>query len=163
MADGERLWGLLAPYLEAEGIELDDLAVLGRGAGRMLRVTIDAPGGLDVDRIAEAARGLSRLLDEDEGIDGPYTLEVSSPGLERTLSRPNHYAKAVGREVLVKTRVAVDGAQSHRGTLTEFSDGQVAVAVDGHDRRIPLTDVAQARTVFRWEKPAKPGKKRGPR
>ncbi len=159
MADDGRLWDLLGPYLEAEGIELDDLAVLGRGAGRLLRVTVDAPGGLDVDRIAEAARGLSRLLDDAEGLDGPYTLEVSSPGLERSLSRPSHFAKSVGREVHVKTRVAIDGAQSHRGTLAEVSDGQVAVVVDGHDRRIPLSDVAQARTVFRWEKPAKPGKR----
>lgn len=160
MGDGdERLWDLLAPYLEAEGVELDDLAVLGRGAGRMLRVTVDGAGGLDVDRIADLARGLSRLLDEAEGLDGPYTLEVTSPGLERSLSRPAHYRKSVGREVVVKTRVAIDGAQSHRGLLTAVADEGVAVLVDGSARQIPLSEVTQARTVFRWEKPARPGKR----
>jgi ribosome maturation factor RimP len=160
MGDGDsRLWDLLGPYLEAEGVELDDLAVLGRGAGRMLRVTVDAPGGVDVDRIADLARGMSRLLDDADGIEGSYTLEVSSPGLERQLTRPSHYTKAVGHEVLVKTRVAVDGQQSHRGVLTAFGEQSLALAVDGHDRMIPLSDVSQARTVFRWEKPVKPGKR----
>ena len=160
MGDGDgRLWDLLGPYLEAEGVELDDLAALGRGAGRVLRVTVDAAGGLDVDRIADLAREMSRLLDETEGLDGPYTLEVSSPGLERTLKRPSHFRKAVGREVLVKTKIAIEGEQSHRGVLASADDGEVAVLVGDHDRTIPLSAVTQARTIFRWEKPAKPGKR----
>ena len=57
MGGDERLWDLLGPYLEAEGVELDDLVVLGGGAGRMLRVTVDAPGGLSVDRIADLCQG----------------------------------------------------------------------------------------------------------
>ena len=160
MGDGDGLlWELLGRYLEAEGVELDDLAVRGSGAGRVLRVTVDAEGGVSVDRIADLARGMSRLLDEVEGVDGPYTLEVSSPGLERALHRPEQYRKSVGREVLVKTRIAIEGTQSHRGVLTEVTEGQVAVLVDGTDRHIPLSDVAQARTIFRWEKAAKPGKR----
>ncbi|MFH1103990.1 MAG: ribosome maturation factor RimP [Actinomycetota bacterium] len=159
MGGDERLWDLLGPYLEAEGVELDDLVVLGGGAGRMLRVTVDSPGGLGVDRIADLAKGISRLLDEADDLDGPYTLEVSSPGLERSLSRPAHFRKSVGREVLVKTRVAVDGERTHRGVLTEATEGELGVLVDGRDRTIPLAEVAQARTVFRWEKPAKPGKR----
>jgi len=160
MADGDgRLWGALEPFLVAEGVELDDVELLGRGAGRIVRVTVDAPGGIGVDRIADLAKGVSRLLDEDEVVDGPYTLEVTSPGLERKLRRPDQYAKAVGREVVVKTRAPIDGAQSHRGILNEVAEGTVALHVDGHDRRIPLSDVTQARTVFRWETPAKPGKR----
>ena len=159
MGDDGRLWDLLGPYLEAEGVELDDLAVLGRGAGRVLRVTVDSAGGLDVDRIADLARGMSRLLDDTEDLDGPYTLEVSSPGLERTLKRPAQFRKAVGREVLVKTKTAIEGEQSHRGVLTDAGEGDVAVLVGDHSRTIPLAYVTQARTVFRWEKPAKPGKR----
>ncbi|OFW67288.1 MAG: hypothetical protein A2Z12_06160 [Actinobacteria bacterium RBG_16_68_21] len=159
MGDDGRLWDLLGSYLEAEGVELDDLAVLGRGAGRVLRVTVDSAGGLDVDRIADLARGMSRLLDDTEDLDGPYTLEVSSPGLERTLKRPAQFRKAVGREVLVKTKIAIDGEQSHRGVLIEAGEGDVAVLVGDRNRTIPLADVTQARTVFRWDKPAKPGKR----
>lgn len=162
MADGDgRLWEVLEPFLVAEGVELDDVELLGRGAGRVLRVTVDAEGGIGVDRIADLARGISRALDDAAVIDGPYTLEVGSPGLERSLRRPAHYAKAVGREVVVKTREPIDGAQSHRGILSEVEEGAVAVLVDGRDRHIPLSDVTQARTVFRWEKPAKPGKRGG--
>ncbi|HSM02705.1 MAG TPA: ribosome maturation factor RimP [Acidimicrobiia bacterium] len=162
MADGDgRLWEVLEPFLVAEGVELDDVELLGRGAGRILRVTVDAEGGIGVDRIADLARGMSRLLDDQAPIDGPYTLEVSSPGLERALRRPSHYAKAVGREVVVKTRDPIEGAQSHRGILSEVAGSSVAVLVDGHDRRIPLAEVTQARTVFRWEKRPKPGKRGG--
>ena len=159
-ADG-RLWEVLEPFLIAEGVELDDVELLGRGSGRILRITVDATGGIGVDRIADLARSVSRLLDDDEAVDGPYTLEMTSPGLERALRRPAQYAKSVGREVVLKTREPIDGAQSHRGVLSEVEDGSVAILVDGRDRRIPLTAVTQARTVFRWEKPAKPGKRGG--
>jgi len=159
-ADG-RLWEVLEPFLVAEGVELDDVELLGRGAGRILRVTVDAEGGIGVDRIADLARGVSRLLDDEAAVDGAYTLEVTSPGLERSLRRPSQYAKSVGREVVVKTREPIEGVQSHRGILREADDRAVAVLVDGHDRRIPLADVTQARTVFRWEKPAKPGSRGG--
>ena len=160
---GERLWETLEPYLEAEGVELDDLDVCGRGNGRLVRVTVDAPGGLGVDRIATLARGVSRLLDEQEPVTGSYTLEVSSPGLERPLRRPSHFEKAIGREVDVKTLDPIDGAQRHRGLLERIDDRNLRVVVDGSERSIPMDSVAQAKTVFRWEKSPKPGGKRGNR
>jgi ribosome maturation factor RimP len=154
-----RLWGLLEPWLEAEGVELDDLEVLGTGAGRMVRVTVDAPGGIGVDRLADLSRGLNRVLDEEPAIGASYTLEVSSPGLERPLRRPSQFRKAVGREVVVKTREEVLGSRSHRGILTSVGDADVLVSVDGTDHPIPFDSVTQARTVFRWEKAPKPGKR----
>lgn len=160
---GERLWETLEPYLEAEGVELDDLDVRGRGNGRLVRVTVDAPGGIGVDRIAEISRGVSRLLDEEDPVQGSYTLEVSSPGLERPLRRPRHFDKAVGREVDLKTVEAIDGAQRHRGVLERVEDTTLRVAVDGTERSIPIDSVSTAKTVFRWEKSPKPGGKRGKR
>lgn len=160
---GERLWETLEPFLEAEGVELDDLDVRGRGNGRLVRVTVDAPGGLGVDRIAELARGVSRLLDEQDPVSGSYTLEVSSPGLERPLRRPSHFEKAVGREVDLKTVEPIDGAQRHRGVLERIDETTLRVVVDGSERSIPMDSVAQAKTVFRWEKSPKPGGKRGKR
>ena len=160
---GERLWETLEPYLEAEGVELDDLDVRGRGNGRLVRVTVDAPGGLGVDRIAALSRGVSRLLDEQDPVSGAYTLEVSSPGLERPLRRPSHFEKAVGREVDVKTVEPIDGAQRHRGVLERIDDSALRLVVDGAERAIPMGSVAQAKTVFRWEKSPKPGGKRGKR
>ena len=154
-----RLWGTLESYLEAEGVELDDLEV----RGRTVRVTVDSPEGIGVDRIAELARGVSRLLDDTEPVSGAYTLEVTSPGLERSLRHPKHFEKAVGREVDVKTTEEIEGANRHRGLLEGVDDGVLRLSLDGTTRSIPLQSVTQARTILRWEKAPKPGGKRGKR
>ena len=154
------LWRLVEEYVSAEGVELDDLEVLGRGRGKVVRIFVDAEGGLDVERIAELSRGISRLLDEEDSVEGSYTLEVSSPGLERRLRRPKQFRKAVGREVVVRTNAPIDGSRRHAGVLRRVGEGEVLVAVEGRARSIPLAEVVSARTVFRWEKAPKPGGKR---
>jgi ribosome maturation factor RimP len=159
--DTGRLWGILEPYARAEGLELDDLDVRGGGGGRIVQVLVDADGGVDVDRIAELARGMSRLLDEADPFEGSYTLEVGSPGLERRLRRPAHFLKSVGREVIVTTSEPVEGATSHRGVIASADEHTVSVRIDGSLRSIPLDIVAKARTVFRWERGSKAGGTRG--
>jgi len=156
-----RLWETLEPYLEAEGVELDDLGIFGRGGGRIVRVTVDAPGGIGVDRIAELSRGVSRLFEAADPVNGAYTLEVTSPGLERSLRRPNHFEKAVGREVDVRTTEEIEGAQRHRGLLEGTDDDGIRITVDGVTRTIPMHSIAQAKTVFHLKKSPKPGAKRG--
>ena len=115
--------------------------------------------GVGVDHLAEVSRRLSRLLDEEDPIDGSYTLEVSSPGLERKLRRPQHFRKSVEREIKVKSRTEVAGAHSHRGILTAAGDDSFVVEVDGDRREIAYGDVVSARSVFKWEKAAKSGKR----
>ena len=153
----ERLWDVIEPYVAAEGIELDDFEVLGHGAGTIVRVTVDGDDALSVDRIAELSRGISRLLDDDDPVNGSYTLEVSSPGLERRLRRPRHYEKSLGREVKVKTKRPVAGTVNHAGSLLEADDEGFVVDTDAGAHRIAYADVASARTVFVWEKASKPG------
>jgi len=157
------LWQMLEPYLVAERVELDDLDVRGQGSGRIVRVMVDASDGLGVDRIAQLSRGVARLLDEADAMSDGYTLEVSSPGLERPLRRLAHFVKAVGREIDVKTRDPIDGAQRHRGVLEKVDDEALRLIVDGAPRTIPMGAVTKAQTVFRWEKAPKPGGKRGNR
>ncbi len=147
------LWDTIEGYLAAENVELDDL----RWAGRVLKVTVDAEGGVDVDRIADLARGLSRLLDDDDSLRDSYTLEVGSPGLERELRRPSHFRKAVGREVSIKTSQSVEGATHHRGILAASDGSRLIVTMEEGDRVIPLDAVTAARTVFTWGPAAKPG------
>lgn len=154
----DHLWKVIEPYVSAEGIELDDLEVRGEGPGTIVRVTVDDVEPVGVDRIARLSRGLSRLLDAEDPITSTYTLEVGSPGLERSLRRPRHYEKAIGREVKVKTRVAVHDARNHRGVLRASDESGFVLEVDGVERTIAFDDVATARTVFVWEKAAKPGK-----
>ncbi|MGQ0847685.1 MAG: ribosome maturation factor RimP [Actinomycetota bacterium] len=148
-----QIWDVVEPYLAAEALELDDLELIGRGPGRTLRVVIDGDGGVDLDRIAEVSRGLSRLLDASTRLDGPYQLEVSSPGLERKLTRPSQYLKSVGREVVVKTT-----SRTVRGLLDAADDDGFSVKSDqGLPEAISYRDVVSARTLFRWERPSKPG------
>lgn len=155
----DRLWSVIEPYVSAEGIELDDLEIVGKAPGIVVRVTLDSDEGVGVDRLAEMSRRLSRLLDEEDPVAGSYTLEVSSPGLERKLRRPRHYEKSVGRDVKVKSKVPVGGDHSHRGILARADEEGFVVDIDGNERRIAYGDVVSARTVFAWEKTPKPGKR----
>ena len=155
-----RLWELFEAYLVAEGVELDDLELLGQGRGKVLRVTVDAERGVGIDRIADFSRGLSRLLDEKDALQGSYRLEVSSPGLERKLRRPEHYRKSVGREVKVKTSELLDGERVHRGVLDEVGEAGFVLQLNSGARCIGFAQVASAQTIFTWERGAKPGKQR---
>lgn len=149
------IWGLVEPYLEAERLELDDLEISGRGRGRVLRVMVDGQG-VDIDRLAQLSRGLSRLLDDVPALQDSYQLEVTSPGLERKLRRPSHFSKSVGREVVVKADLD-GGTATLRGILTQATDTSITIETEQGAMTVPYGDVASARTVFRWQKAPKPG------
>ena len=155
----ERLWDDIEAFLAAESVELDDLDLKGGGKARILKVTVDTEGDLGVGRIADLARGISRLLDEKELVNGPYTLEVTSPGLERKLKRLAHYEKSVGREIVVNTKIPIAGETSHRGILEAAAGDGLSVRVGNETQIIPMGDVSGARTVFNLEAQAKPGRK----
>jgi len=146
---------VVEPYLAAERLELDDLELSGSGGGRFLRVVVDGDD-LGVDRLADVSRGISRLLDEETDLRDSYQLEVSSPGLERTLRRPAHYSKAVGREVAVKVRQG-DESRTLRGVVTGSGEESFEMQTDDGTVGIPYHDVLTAKTVFRWERGPKPG------
>ncbi len=150
------IWNLVEPYLAAEQLELDDLELSGHGRGRVLRVTVDGED-VNIDRLADLSRSLSRLLDNETDIEGQYQLEVSSPGLERKLKRPAHYHKSVGREVVTKVADG-DTKTTLRGKLAAADESSfTVVAEEGTARVISYEDVITAKTVFRWEKSPKPG------
>ncbi len=158
MADvAEQIWGLVDPYVAAEGIELDDVEVLG--GGKLLRVVVDAGEPIGVDRIADLSRGIARLIEADDPFLGAYTLEVTSPGLERKLRRPEHFTKALSSDVHIKTFAKIADDKHHRGVLVSADADAIVVLVDGDERRIEMDDISSARTVFVWEKGEKPGKK----
>lgn len=149
------IWTVVEPYLAAERLELDDVELLGRGPGTLLRVVVDGED-VNIDRLADVSRGLSRLLDNETSLQDAYRLEVTSPGLERNLRRPAHYVKSVGREAVVKI---ADGDQkkSIRGVISEA--GGKSFTIESEDERLVVDyeDVLTAKTVFRWEKAPKPG------
>ncbi|CAN5795609.1 ribosome maturation factor RimP [soil metagenome] len=157
MSTKTHLWDLVESYLGIEHLELDDLDVLGSGKARTVKVVVDDLD-LDLDRLAEVSRGLSRLFDAESDLDGPYQLEVTSPGLERPLKRPSHFLKSIGREVIVKARDEAGSVHTHRGVLTHADEDFATVTIDGEEHRFAQGDVISARTVFRWEAAPKPGR-----
>lgn len=151
------LWDITETYLAAEDLELDDLEVLGKGRARTVKVVVDGEG-LDLDRISEVSRGLSRLYDAEYDTEGSYQLEVTSPGLERALKRPRHFQKSIGREVVLKGRDQEGNVETHRGVLVAADEESTTVRVDDTESSYPYEAVISARTVFRWETSPKPGK-----
>ena len=157
----ESLAGTIGPVVASLGLELFDLELSGTGSARVLRVVVDREGGVDLDAITAATEAISPALDQvaEEGgpvLAGPYALEVSSPGLERSLRRPEHYRGAVGDTISVKTRTP-EGAQRRRGRLVAADDDEFTLETDGEPERIAYDDVTQARTVFEWGPPPRPG------
>ena len=153
----DRVRDLVAPLVADADLELYDLDL----AGGVLSVLVDAPGGADIDAISRLARSISRTLDEHDPIQGTYALEVGSPGLERPLRTPAHYAGAVGTTVRVKTRPGVEGDRRVEGTITAADATSVTVrGDDGHERTIAYDDIERARTTFEWGSAAKPDRKK---
>ncbi len=149
---------VIEPVVAAQGVELFDL----EQAGPVLRVTIDRPGGVDIDVIASVTRALSRALDEHDPISGQYTLEVSSPGLERALRTPAHWQWAVGRQVSIKTIPDHPRGRRFTGVVTAATATTASIAVDepaGEVITFPLGEIDKARTVFVWDAKPKPGGK----
>ncbi|MBP92088.1 MAG: ribosome maturation factor RimP [Acidimicrobiaceae bacterium] len=138
---------MAAPLCERVGVELVDVEF----EGGILRLTIDHPDGVGMESIASVTREVSRALDHDDPIGPSYTLEVTSPGLERRLKRPAHFLKALGGQVTLKTRPGVEGERRLSGAL-EAADAQgVSIrSADGALRSLGYDDILQARTVFDW-------------
>jgi ribosome maturation factor RimP len=161
MGKGDRLDDLRA-RLEAPladlGLDLFDVVRTGKGRGTVVQVMVDRPGGVDLETVTEATRVVSPLLDEWPGIDSVYTLEVSSPGLERPLRRPSHFAGARGMSVTIRCRDEAGVARRVRGLLVGSDEEGCTVEVDGAPQRIPFDSIEQARTVFEWGPADKPGK-----
>lgn len=156
MGTAERLHDIVAPICDDLDLELVDLEY----RGGVVRVTVDKPGGVDIDAIAKATRAVSRAFDEHDPVAGRYTLEVSSPGLERSLRTPAHFQRAVGSKVRIKTRPGVEGERRVEGVLRAADDAEVTVTLDppaAGERQVRYDDIERARTVFEWGPAPKPG------
>jgi len=184
----------VSPVVAALGLDLYDIEVTGSGRARIVRVLIDRPagdaageaGGIDLDAIAKATEAVSPILDQppvDKILSGSYSLEVSSPGLERPLRTRAHFARAVGETISVKTsqhtatvagddeagEVAKPARPRLRGVVTAAGDDSFTLLADadaghgagagaGTEHTITYAEVVQARTVFEWGPEPKGGK-----
>jgi ribosome maturation factor RimP len=152
----EDLFSLLEPAVTSVGLELFDVEL----KSGVVLVTVDRPGGVDLEALTDANRVVSAVLDERDPVPGSYTLEVSSPGVERTLRTPAHFTKAVGETVTVKTRPQVPGSRRLKGRLAAADgDGIELTTEDVPEGRIRLaySDMDRVRTVFGWGPTPPPG------
>ncbi len=180
MSIEETVRSIVVPLADDEMVEVVDV----EHKGATLRITVDqAPDGIGTEALARVTRAISRAMDEHEPLPGQYTLEVSSPGLERPLRTADHFTRAIGEQIKVKTSVEVHGQRRFEGELVEVDGDEIVVDLDeplavdsGDDEdggdapsspseeiaeidtiRIPIADVAKARTVFEWGPAPKPG------
>ena len=119
----------------------------------MLRVTVDTPlgdGRVSVERCAMASREIGTQLDAVDAIPVSYRLEVSSPGLDRVLTREKDFVAACGSEVQIETREPLAGRRRFRGLLQGFEDGVAKLCVDGRDVSIPFEAVARANAIYKF-------------
>jgi ribosome maturation factor RimP len=149
----------LAPVVAGLGLDLYDVELNGTGAARTLRVTVERAGGVDLDAITEVTRAVSPVLDAEPTLAGPYLLEVSSPGLERTLRTPAHFVGARGATVSIKFRTAGGGTARVKGVLVDADDRGVVVEGDDGRHELAYADMTQARTVFEWGPPPRASRK----
>jgi len=134
----------LAPLVEGLGYELWELEYSpGRGNG-FLRLYIDAAAGITLDDCERVSRAVSEVLDAEDPIPGQYTLEVSSPGLERPLRTAEHFARFVGETVSVETVQAIEGRRRFKGALTAAGTDTVEVEVDGKRWTLPISGIRKA-------------------
>ena len=164
----ERVTRMVAPLLVDLKLDLYDIEF----RGGVLRITLDtppgSPGGVDIDTISLVTRMISRDFDHDDPMPGSYTLEVTSPGLERTLRTPAHFQREVGKTVALRLRDVASGDRRVQGTLVSATDTDCTIALDTPVRRsddgvevertIAYTQIDRAKTVFVWAAQPKPGK-----
>jgi len=140
----ERVRSLVEPVLARHGADLVELAVK-KGRTQLVRVVADREGGIDLETCARVSEELSRMLDADDPIAGRYTLEVTSPGLDRPLRTPADFRRALGRRV----RIVLAQSQ-HEGTVEDVGDDRVRVATDEGPVETPLAEIANAKILLPW-------------
>jgi ribosome maturation factor RimP len=153
----DRVTAMIRPILDDLGAELYDI----EHNGGILRVTVTKQGGLDLDAISLVTRLLSRELDNDDPVPGRYTLEVSSPGLERSLRRSQHFTTAIGEKIAVRLSRPVDGVRRVHGVLVAADAEGITVQLEDAaltECRLAYGDIERAKTVFEWGPAPKPGK-----
>lgn len=135
----------------AEGVELVLLEEVGGRRQKIIRLYIDHPKGVTHELCSLVSGVVGRALDDAGAYEAAYTLEVSSPGLERPLRRRSHFEAQLGKKVYVKTRVAVDGRKVRQGVLREVGTDEIVIEETGREVRIPLGEISSAHLIYEFE------------
>lgn len=139
---------LLQPIAAAQGVEIYDVEYVKEGSDYYLRAYIDKAEGVNIEDCENVSRALSDALDREDFIPDAYILEVSSPGLGRTLKKDRHLARSIGEEVEIKLYKPLDGTKEYAGVLKSFDEGVVVIAEGTMDRIFARNDIAVIRLAL---------------
>jgi ribosome maturation factor RimP len=152
--DRNRMRQLVAEAVEGQGYELVEVELKGSGNNSVLRVYIDKPGGISHSDCGLVSEQVGTVLDVEDVIPYKYTLEISSPGLDRKLVRESDYTRFEGKLAKIQTRIPLQHQKVFKGRLKGLRDGSVLLELqNGSELAIPLDVIQEARLVFEW--PAK--------
>lgn len=145
----DQVTAALAPVVEAAGFDLEDVNVTAAGRRSVVRVVVDRDGGVDLDAVADISRVVSDALDADDVMgEVPYTLEVSSPGVDRPLTQPRHWRRAAGRLVT---------AGGITGRVVSADDDAVTLDVSGQQRQVPYAELGPGKVQVEFSRPGGAG------
>lgn len=147
----EQLQALLAPVVEALGYECWGVEFISQGRHSVLRVYIDRPEGILIDDCEAVSRQVSGILDVEDPISGEYTLEVSSPGMDRPLFTLEQFAKHAGEQVKIRLRSPYEGRRNYQGILRGVEEQDVMVLVDDHEYLLPIDSIDKANIIPRFD------------
>lgn len=147
----ELLTQLIIPVVESLNCELWGLDYLTQGRYTTLRIYIDAPEGVSLEDCEKVSRQVSAVMDVEDPIDGEYTLEVSSPGLDRPLFTEAHYARYVGETVSLRLRIAQAGRRRFKGVVEKVEGGQLQLLVDGQSISIAVDAIDKGNLEPRYD------------
>ena len=147
----ERLDEIVTRVAASEGLELVEVEYRGSPNNRILRIFIDKPGGVTLADCENVSHQVGAIIDVEDVISERYTLEVSSPGLDRKLLKPQDYERFAGKKARVKLRHPIEGRSNFTGRLAGLDQGEALLDVEGGNRlRFPLDEVALARLVIEF-------------
>ena len=139
---------LLLPIVESFGVEIYDVEYVKEGADFYLRAYIDKPEGVNIQDCENVSRALSEALDKVDFIEDAYILEVSSPGLGRTLKKDKHLQKSIGKDVEIKTYKPIEKQKEFAGVLKAFDENTLTITTDGKEQVFYRADIALIRLAF---------------
>jgi ribosome maturation factor RimP len=147
MAKIDELTALLKPSAEALGYEFIGIEYVGQGIQSVLRLYIDHENGIGVEDCSKVSHQASGILEVEDPITNQYTLEVSSPGLDRPLFTLPHFKKVVGQEINIRCHLGVDGRRKFKGQLNEVDENILIITVDNQPYEVDFQDIDKANLV----------------
>lgn len=139
---------LLLPIAQTNGVEIYDVEYVKEGSEYYLRAYIDKPEGVNINDCENVSRALSEVLDREDFIPDAYILEVSSPGLGRTLKKDRHLEKSIGLEVEIKLYKPLNGSKEYEGVLERFDESSITLSWEEKEHTFLRSDIAMIRLAF---------------